>query len=379
MLIAVSKQSALRALRVFRSARRQLPHRRHELPEPDPAPQSRWTVGIVPLDALGLSAPPDKSSPIDVIVPTAASRLRASFFSCHVQPAALPKDSFVMLGDELCIPCPELLFLQMADVMTPEVHALLGYELCGSFSRSATDPRIGDVTYDIAPVTSVEKISRYLDACGRRRGAVIARNNLRRVADSAWAPLEAVIALMARLPAHAGGYELGEVSLNVRHGTTPELVALGCRESRVPDIEIAGTHVGFNYDGRVHLGLDVIVEAAQKGNLAAAIRDVREKYLDDLKRNRELAAMGRVILPVTSSDLFAPGGLDVVMLEAALAMEEFDGRSASHLRTLLGRPSAGSRRQQLIWSLLPWPEAQRYARELLERTPWKVASHEGRT
>ena len=68
-----------------------------------------------------------------------------------------------------------------------------------------------------------------------------------------------------------------------------------------------------------------------------------------------------------------------VMLEAALAMEEFDGRSASHLRTLLGRPSAGSRRQQLIWSLLPWPEAQRYARELLERAPQMIASHEGRT
>ena len=125
--------------------------------------------------------------------------------------------------------------------------------------------------------------------------------------------------------------------------------------------------MGFNYDGRAHLGLEAIVEAARKGDPAAAMREVREKYLDDLKRNRELAAMGRIILPVTSSDLFAPGGLDAVMLEAALAMEEFDGRSASHLR--------GSRRQQLIWSLLPWTEAQRYARELLERAPWKAAAH----
>ena len=133
--------------------------------------------------------------------------------------------------------------------------------------------------------------------------------------------------------------------------------------------------MGFNYDGRAHLDLEAIVEAARKGDPAAAMREVREKYLDDLKRNRELAAMGRVILPVTSSDLFAPGGLDAVMLEAALAMEEFDGRSASHLRTLLGRPSAGSHRQQLIWSLLPWPEAQRYARELLERAPREAAAH----
>ena len=374
MLLTASKQSALRALRLFRSARQHLPSSYHELPHPDPAPQRRWTASIVPLDALGLSAPPDANNPVDVIVPTAASRLRASCFSCSVQPASLPKDSFCTLGNGLCIPRPELLFLQMAGVMTPEAHALLGYELCGSFSRSAINPRTGEATYDIAPATTTEKISRYFDACGRRESVLIARRNLRRVADNAWSPMEAVVSLMARLPAHEDGYELGEVSLNVRHGTTPELVALGCRESRVPDIEVVGTHVGFNYDGRAHLDLDAIVQATREGNPSVALRDVREKYLDDLKRNRELAAMGHVIFPVTSNDLFAPGGLDAVMLEAALAMEEFDGRSATHLRMTLRPEATLSRRQKLIWSLLPWPEGSQHARELLDWVPWRFAS-----
>lgn len=371
MLLTLSHQTALRALRIWRCARNPLPARRHELPEPDPAPRVRWTSSIIPLEELGLESPPSPTDDIDVIVPSARSRVRASFFSCRVQPRGLPTDSFVTLGSNVCIPCPELLFLQLAEVMTPEVHALLGYELCGTYSRSAVDPRLDDVAYDVAPVTSIELIGRYLDRCGRRSSVSLARRSLGRAADNAWSPMEAVVALMARLDPHEGGYGLGTISLNVRHGASPELVSLGCRESRVPDIEVLGTRVGFNYDSQAHLDLDSIVAATVKGDPSAALRNVREKSLDDLKRNRELAAMGHIVLPVTSSDLFAPGGLDAVMLEAALAMEQFDGRSANYLRAWLSSGAEAARRQRLIWSLLPWPEGKRHARELLESAPWK--------
>ena len=369
MLLTPSHQTALRALRAYRCARGTLPPIRHELPGPDPSPRTRWTRSIIPLDALALTEAPSTPHSVDVVVPSADSRVRASFFSCHVLSTGMPTPSFVTLGNDLCIPCPELLFLQLAGVMTPEVHALLGYELCGTFSRSATDPRVSEATYGVPPVTNVEKISSYLDACGRRRGVTLARKSLKWVRDNAWSPMESIVALMACLPVSEDGYGMGDVSLNVRHGTTPELVDLGCKESRVPDIEIVGTHIGFNYDSHAHLDLDSIVEAARKGDPSAAMRDVREKYLDDLKRNRELAAMGRVILPVTPNDLFALGGLDAVMLEAAFAMEEFDGRNSIHLQTCLQSRPQVVRRQKLVWSLLPWPEGRRYARELLESVP----------
>lgn len=372
MLLTPSHQAALRALRVYRCACGTLPALRHELPKPDPTPRARWTRSALPLDALGLAAAPSEARSIDVVVPSAGNRVRASFFSCHVQPIGLPEDSFVSLGNGLCIPCPELLFLQLADIMTPEVHALLGCELCGTYSRSAKDPRVDEAAYGVPPVTSVEKITDYLGACGRRRGVTLARQSLRWVRDNAWSPMEAIVALMTCLPTSANGYGIGDVSLNVRHGTTPELVRLGCKGSRVPDIEILGTHVGFNYDSHAHLDLDSIVEAAVNGNPSEAMRSVREKYLDDLRRNRELAAVGRVILPVTPNDLFAPGGLDAVMLEAALAMEEFDDRSATHLKLCLQLRSMALRRQRLIWSLLPWPAGRQYARELLESVPWEA-------
>lgn len=369
MLLTPSHQTALRALRVYRCSRGTLPPSRHELPEPDPSPRMRWTRSALPLDALGLTAALTPLCSIDVVAPSASSRVRASFFSCHVLSSGIPEDSFVTLGSGLCLPCPELLFLQLAEVMTPEVHALLGYELCGTYSRSAADPRVDEATYGVPPVTSVEKISGYLHACGRKKSVTLARKSLEWVRDNAWSPMESVVALMACLPTSADGYGMGDVALNVRHGTTPELVRLGCKDSRVPDIEIIGTHVGFNYDSHAHLDLDSIVEAALYGDPSLAMRDVREKYLDDLKRNRELAAMGHVILPVTPNDLFAPGGLDAVMLEAALAMEEFDGRSADHLRACLRSPTPANRRQKLVWSLLPWPEGRRYARGLLENVP----------
>lgn len=372
MPLAASRLSALRALRVHRCSRRRLPDARISLPESVPLPRRRWTRGIVPLEELGLDEPPCERRPVEVVAPTAASRVQASFFACSVQPRGLPEDSFVDLGNGLCLPCPELLFLQTAEIMVPEVHALLGFELCGSYSRTARNPRSDEAVYGIPPVTTVEKIGRYLDSCGRRRSVTMARHNLKFVADNAWSPMEAIVALMASLPSYEDGYELGSTLLNVRHGTTPELVSLGCRESRVPDIEIVGTHVGFNYDGGAHLDLESIVAAAREGDPAGALADVREKHLDDLKRNRELAAMGRVILQVTSNDLFAPGGLDAVMLEAALAMEEFDGLSASYLRSALGSDAPSSRRQRLIWSLLPWPRGQEHIRELLEETPWRV-------
>lgn len=371
MLLTLSHQTALRALRIWRCARNPPPAQRHELSEPSPAPRTRWTSSIIPLEELGLESPPSPTDDIDVIVPSARSRVRASFFSCRVQPRGLPTDSFVTLGSNVCIPCPELLFLQLAEIMTFEAHALLGYELCGTYSRAAADPRLDEVAYGIPPATSVERIGRYLDRCGRRTGVSLARRSLGKVADNAWSPIEAIIALAARLGLHELGYGFDDVSLNVRHGTSPELVSLGCKGSRVPDIEIPGTRVGFNYDSRAHLDLDSIVAATVKGDPSAALRNVREKSLDDLKRNRELAAMGHIVLPVTSSDLFAPGGLDAVMLEAALAMEQFDGRSADYLRAWLSSGAEAARRQRLIWSLLPWPEGKRHARELLESTPWK--------
>ena len=158
----------------------------------------------------------------------------------------------------------------------------------------------------------------------------------------------------------------------MRHDAPPELVALGGRTSRVPDIEVLGTRVGFNYDSHQHLDLESIARAADGGNPAQAIALVREKHLDDLRRNRELAAMGHIVLPVTPNDLFAPGGLDAVMLEAALAIDAFDGgNTLSNVWAALDSADIRRRRQELVWSLLPWDAGVAYARKRARWVPWR--------
>ena len=177
MSLTFDRLTALRALRVYRASGRSLPGARCDLASPDPSPRRRWTSGLIPLEPLALEHPPSALEPIEVVVPRQEDRLRGSFASCRTRASSLPEESFVDLGDGISIPCPELLFLELAEVMEPAVHALLGYELCGTYVRSASDPRLGAVTYDVAPVTSVERIGEYLDRVGRRKSVLLARRN----------------------------------------------------------------------------------------------------------------------------------------------------------------------------------------------------------
>ena len=179
--------------------------------------------------------------------------------------------------------------------------------------------------------------------------------------------MESIVSALAVMPVEELGYRLGPVRLNVRHENPEELVALGCCRSRVPDIEVEGSSIGFNYDGREHFDLGMLVSEADDFERTRAAREIREKYVDDLRRNRELAALGRVVLPVTSEDLFQEGGLDAVMLEAAAAMKALDGLTLPHVRAAVRSRTLRRARQRLVWSLLPWDAAAGWAREIAER------------
>lgn len=367
MHLAVNKLSGLRALRQARAVKRELPAARIDLFAPDPTPQVRWTPKLFPLDALALDAAPSDKRPVGVAVPSAENRLQGRFTTSTVYSQNLPSRSFVELGGGIAVSCPELAFVEAGTYMTPLAHILLGYELCGTYARDPRDPRCGEAVFGVEPATSVERLRAYVEQASRIRGARRARELLAYVADNAWSPMEAVVAALAMIPADEGGYGLGEVVLNNRRANAPELVQLGCKESRVPDIEVAGTHVGFNYDGREHFGKGPAVDANAADTDAA---EARAKYLDDLRRNRELAAGGSVVLPVTSEDLFQQGGLDAVMLEAVLVMEELDGLSpkkARELKSVIRMPILRRERQRIIWSVLPWEPGSAYARQIADQ------------
>lgn len=269
----------------------------------------------------------------------------------------LPAGSFARVSSEFTIPCPELLFLELASVMDPAALELVGYELCGTFSRDHANPRTGGVVHGLRPLTSVQKIKDYLSRCTGIRGLSAARRAVERVRDDAWSAMEAIVALLLVRPQDEGGYGIGELVLNEREGAPGELRQRGVRESRVPDIGLINLPVGFNYDGHGHLDLGSIpVETQSAAEIRARLAEVREKYVDDLRRNRELLAGGRIVMPVVAEDLMEYGGLDTVVLEAVLATERLTGCSGEEgvrVRRALDK-QLSAKRQQLIWSLYPW-------------------------
>ena len=368
MRLSVNKMSGLRLLRAARREGVPLSAYRCDLAAPDASPRRRWTASLIPLRQLALVDPPTAERKLDVAVPSASHRLEAAFFSCTVYERRLPAGAFVDLGEGIQVAGPELLFLEMAGVLSTPAHVLLGLELCGAFGRDPWHPRTGDVTLGLIPATSVDRIRRFINSC-RYFGdlSTCALERLAYVADNAWSPMEAVLAAMVALPVTECGYGLGQVVLNRRRENAAFLVERGCPSSRVPDIEVLGTSLGFNYDGRGHFDLESVAAAQGDEARRAAIRSVREKYLDDLRRNRELMARGLVVLPVTSEDLFYEGGCDALMYEAFSILGEMGRPVPGESWGALESASLRRERQKVLWSILPWAEAPRYARDLKER------------
>ncbi len=359
MRIALTGITALRAWRTIRSGKAldAQPGARVDLPLPDPTPAKRWTAKCFDLAFLGIETNVlDPTRPLHVATPDAKKRIRTAGIECTTY-ANLPGNAFVDVGRGVCIACPELVFIEMGAVTRPEVQLLLGYELCGGFSRDPDSPRDGEVAYGISPVTTPEKIAAFLAGCRYVPGTESARRMLPHLRANAWSPTEAIVAALAVMDYDDYGYEVGDVVLNQR-------IRTGEQATRVPDILFAGTHVGLNYDGGVHFGLQDVVAAAGTEQEAAAVAQARARIVNDKRRSRELLAAGYTVLPVTSEDLYEAGGLDAVMEQVMTLIERECGRDYSKTRSFLSYPSAAKRRQRLIWSLLPGKRGEALLREM---------------
>lgn len=366
MGITYDKLTALAIIRRRRAARAGL-GARVSLAEPQLAEGRRWTRRAVSPERYAGEPGTER---VYVAVPTAASRIRTRGVVSTVYSRGLPEGAFRRLGQDDAVASPELLFVELGTLMPLPVQVMVGMELCGTFSRDAADPRLGEVAFDLEPVTSVERLRTFVRTASRIDGLGQAREAVGYVADNAWSPMEATIATMAALPVEQLGYGLGPVELNRRVEAPSELEAVGAKASRVPDVLIAGSRVGLNYDGKAHFDLDGLASAAAEGasDADARVRSLRGKLVDDVRRTRELAAAGYVVLPATSEDLFEEGAFDALMLEVMCAIERFEeGRDLSSQRRAVASKGLRPARQRLLWSLLPWSEASEHAREIIAR------------
>ena len=333
---------------------------------PDPFPGKRWTRRL--LEGANLDMPFQLAEKnLDFAVPDGSARIRMRGSTWTVYSKGVPAGAFIRTRcstDDctLAISGPELLFVELAKVMHPVEHLMLGHELCGTFSRDAENPYNGPVTYGVRPATSVERIRQFLGEARNIRGLDAARISIEYLNDNAWSPTESLVAALLRLPVDSLGYGFGELVLNPR--VSPSAPLPGSARSRVPDIVIAGAPVGLNYDGAVHLDLDSIVNAAREleanpqlaeaeASLANAVRSVRAKVVDDIRRNRELAADGLAVFPLVKEDLYTRNGLDQIVAHLIAVIERLTDRDMSEQKRILRQKKLADMRWHMALSLLP--------------------------
>ena len=364
MNLAFCGTTALRVLRACRSGMIggsvSLEERTDLMPPTPGNGRVRFTPSL--LDGLsigGWAVPRDRA--LEVAVPSRGRRVQMEGLSSTVFASSIPSASFISLGDGFQLSCPELLFIEMAQVMPFTNLLLFGYELCGSYSRDPLDPHDGSVSYWVPPATSIEQIGSYLERCHNLRGMSAAREALEFICDNAWSPMEALVAALASIPPEMLGYGLGPLTLNKR---VPVSEASNAAENRIPDIVFGDGNAGLNYDGGGHLDLGSIASAAfetasrpYEGGAAevleSAVDSVRRKYVDDRRRDRELVASGHPTLVVTHEDLVERRGLDRVMSLVMDMLEQGGENKLARQRTALDTNLLVRERQDLIWSMLP--------------------------
>jgi hypothetical protein len=184
-----------------------------------------------PLAQAGIGEPP-----YHVIIFDQNKRCIKEGYRFHVCTRRLPAGSFICIGKEIYLSCPELSFLQMARTLSLPQLVEYGTELCAVYSFDEN----GTVCPRERPLTSRNKLEKFLDDSQGAPNSTVARKALRWVSDLSVSPLQTRLMSLLCLKPHYGGYSIPlpdeGTLLNVsggEHGSGTGPLALTWAEQRV--------------------------------------------------------------------------------------------------------------------------------------------------
>ena len=191
-----------------------------------------------------------RTKPYHLLAPSGSSTYDYKNVCRHRVYVKLPRASLIKVQSDVLVPSPELVFCQLAATkLFDEVDlALIGTELCGTYVLDASPDSWKGFTNLLDAPTSRDKISRCLDAYGRRPGVPLAARALDLVIDGSNSPMETVLAALLTFPRRLGGYALPGVKMNYR-------VSLP-GEERYIDMAFPMQRVGLEYKGRLYHGIE---------------------------------------------------------------------------------------------------------------------------
>lgn len=195
------------------------------------------------------------SRPVQLLVADAGGSRDNEVFRSRVLRSELPAGSFRRIGENLAVPCPELLVLQMARLATPLELVLLIEELCGTYAVQPADP--SGMLQRKEPLTSRSRILEFVDKLNRPPAAAKVREACSLAFDASGSPMESRLALRIAWPRRKGGYNVPILSMN--EDLEVERIWRGLEESHVrrPDILFSLPHDGvpgycLDYHSGVH-------------------------------------------------------------------------------------------------------------------------------
>lgn len=263
-------------------------------------------------------------APIDVLIFDERQRRRSGDVSCHVCSANLPQNAFYRTRG-LYVSSPELVFLQMASLLPIEQLIALGCELCGLYVLLPKDVKhagsLDEMPKRTSPLTSADRISSFLEACGKANGKTMAKRAIKYVVDGSRSPMETMTYMLLCLPVMLGGYGLPKPEMNATIPLNDEARAIARRGHCEGDLCWVGAKLDIEYHGEVHVGAT--------------------QMKSDVGRQLGIEHMGWRVMTVTSPQVLDAAQFETVAKEAAAhlrkrlrpaALEAAEQRSALRLR-----------------------------------------------
>lgn len=231
--------------------------------------------------------------------------------SSHVEHAVMPvgAGATIRVAEGLCVPTPELCFVQISASMPFHQAVKAGCALCSTFRL---DPRCPFGVREREPLTSVSDLEAFIEANSGMRGAGRARVALRYVKERTASPAEVYLTMLLTLPPHRGGFGLDALQPNRPVCLSKRATEIAQRSYLIPDLYDAEHHIAIEYD-------------------ADATHTTGQQLSRDSTKRLALESMGIKVITVTTRQLSSIERMGDVAGETARAMgKRMRLRSAQH-------------------------------------------------
>ena len=237
-----------------------------------------------------------RTNTLHVNVADASSRGRSSLLTYHVWTGP-ERGSYLTVDDIYCVQTPEACFAQLAEELKFAHLVELGMLLCGTY---VPEDFPGVAHADLEPLSTPEKLTRYVERLHAKKGLRNARMALRYVLPGSASPQESKLGVAFGLPTRHGGFGMQPV-LNDEIKLTDQARGLSWARTRKPDLYWPDKDVCLDYDSREW-------------------HDLQARGDADERRRNELAAMGLKGIVARPSDVRDAAALEALALQVASAM-----------------------------------------------------------